>query len=237
MSGEDTYANVLEHLLNKKNSGKKVEVLNLGVGGYSTQQEAIALKNRGIRWDPELIIGYVLNDPQIDPYQPLPAQFSETKWWQNFNITRLAAKFKYLYDLKTLGNGDYYIYLHNDRRKWQSVVSGFKQIRIDAMEKDIPVLLVVFPIMEHEGTKTKEDFWDTYKYKDLHERVSLLGAENGFYVIDLYDYYSQYKPIDLKSAPNNHHPSKLGHQVAAQAILNWIIENNKLLPDIRLKPD
>jgi hypothetical protein len=126
VKGEHTYPNVLEKLLNQQNSNERFEVLNLGVGGYSTRDEAIVLEHKGLKWDPELIIiGYVLNDPQIDPIQPLPAYFNETKWWQHFNIFRFILLFKYELDLNRLGNGDYFIYLHNDKRKWQSVVSGF----------------------------------------------------------------------------------------------------------------
>ena len=103
----------------------------------------------------------------------------------------MIAKLKQIYDVKKLGGGDYYIYLHNDERKWQSVVSGFESISNAAREKNIPVLLIIFPIIENEG------FWENYKYKDLHKKAENLASENGFYVIDLYDYYSKYLPQDL----------------------------------------
>jgi len=229
--GEDSYPNVLEKMLNRENGAKKFEVLNLGLGGYSTQQEAIVLKYKGLMWDPELIIiGYVLNDPEIDPLQPLPAYFSETEWWQYVNIFRLIAKLKNIYNVQVLGGGDYFIYLHNDKRKWQSVVTGFESVRDSAAANNIPVLLVVFPMIVNEDTKSKEEFWGNYLYKDLHKRVTNLAEDNGFYVIDLYDYYSSYPPLELKVSPRNHHPSELGHKVASEAIFDWIIKNQNLFP-------
>lgn len=233
VSGEDTYPNVLEEILNEQNGSTQFEVLNLGLAGYTTRQEAIVLKHKGLKWDPELIIiGYVLNDPEIDPLQPLPAFFNETKWWQHVNIFRLIAKFKQIYYVKTLGGGDYYIYLHNDERKWQSVVSGFESISNTAREKNIPVLLIIFPIIENEGLRKKEDFWENYKYKDLHKKVENLASENGFYVIDLYDYYSKYPPQDLVSTPTDNHPNELGHRVAGEVILEWILGNESIVPSV-----
>jgi len=237
VKGEDTYPNVLEKLLNQQRSDERFEVLNLGVGGYSTQQEAIALKHNGLKWDPELIIiGYTLNDPQIDPLQPLQAYFNKKiKWWQHFNILRLIAELKFMYDVRTLGNGDYFIYVHNDDRKWQSVVSGFHEISNSSREKDIPVLLIIFPMIDKHGTRTKARYWENYPYKSLHEKVANLAEENGFHVIDLYEYYYNYPPQDLKSTPWDHHPNELGHKVAAEVIFNLILSNQSILPLIPKK--
>ncbi|GJM16954.1 MAG: hypothetical protein DHS20C13_22810 [Thermodesulfobacteriota bacterium] len=233
VGGEDTYPNVLEKILNEQNGRTRFEVLNLGVGGYTTRQEAIALKHKGLKWDPELIIiGYVLNDPEIDSLQPLPAFFNETKWWQHVNIFRLIAKFKQIYDVKMLGGGDYYIYLHKDERKWQSVVSGFESIKNAAKEKNIPVLLIIFPTIDNEGLRVKDGFWDSYKYKDLHNKVENIADENGFYVIDLYDYYSNYPPQDLVSTPTDNHPNELGHRIAGEAILEWILGNESIVRSV-----
>ena len=49
-------------------NGRRFEVLNFGVVGYSTRDEAIALKQKTIPFHPQgVIIGYVLNDPETDP--------------------------------------------------------------------------------------------------------------------------------------------------------------------------
>ena len=74
VSGEYTYPNVLERLLNESTDVPpyRYDVLNLGVSAYSTQDEAIVLEHVGLRWKPRVVIvGYVLNDPETTPIQPL----------------------------------------------------------------------------------------------------------------------------------------------------------------------
>ena len=49
-----TFATQLNRIL--KEQGKNVEVINLGVGGYGTLQEYIALKTEGLKYDPDLVL-------------------------------------------------------------------------------------------------------------------------------------------------------------------------------------
>lgn len=43
--------------------GKKVEVINLGVGGYGTVQQYLAFREKGLRYDPDLVLlGLYTND-------------------------------------------------------------------------------------------------------------------------------------------------------------------------------
>jgi len=59
---EDTYLRQLERLLNRSGQGK-FEVLNFGVEGYNTPDEAALLEGRGLEYQPDLVlVGYYLND-------------------------------------------------------------------------------------------------------------------------------------------------------------------------------
>jgi len=51
---EDLYLTILEKKLNEV--GYVVEVINLGVSGFSNAEELIALENEGIKYDPDLIV-------------------------------------------------------------------------------------------------------------------------------------------------------------------------------------
>ena len=56
-----TYAAVLERYLNAK--GKKTEVLNAGVSGFSTAEAAAYLENEGHRYQPDVVVlGFYAND-------------------------------------------------------------------------------------------------------------------------------------------------------------------------------
>ena len=64
----DSYPRQLETVLNQRARGSgepaKFEVINTGVIGYSTEQEAAYLRERGVRFDPDLIVVafYPVND-------------------------------------------------------------------------------------------------------------------------------------------------------------------------------
>ena len=86
---------MLERLLNGGATGGPFEVLDLGVGGYSTRDEALTLESKGMRWNPKLIvIGYVLNDPESEPIQPMQSYFQEPSWWQHSALLRMLARCK-----------------------------------------------------------------------------------------------------------------------------------------------
>jgi hypothetical protein len=68
-------------------NGPTFEVLNMGVGGYSTADEALILEYKAMPLRPRLVlVQYFLNDPDTDPAQPLPAFFHETRWWQHSHL-------------------------------------------------------------------------------------------------------------------------------------------------------
>ena len=52
---EELFSEVLKQRLNEQGS-RRVEVINLGVGGYSTDQELLQFQNEGIHYHPDLTI-------------------------------------------------------------------------------------------------------------------------------------------------------------------------------------
>lgn len=53
---EQTFAKQLEQMLNADSGGKKYEVINLGMAGFGTDQEYLALKHLGLQYQPDLVI-------------------------------------------------------------------------------------------------------------------------------------------------------------------------------------
>ena len=67
-------------------------MLNFGVPGYNTVQEVALLRYKALKWKPRIIIlGYILNDPDITLTDPLERSFAPTAWWQHFHFFRLVA--------------------------------------------------------------------------------------------------------------------------------------------------
>ncbi len=220
--GDHTYPNVLERLLDKRVDGRRFEVLNFGVGGYSTYDEALVFKHKAISWDLDLvIIGYVFNDPEFDPIQPLHLYYQKVSWWQHSNLLRFIAKLKLGWDILIHGEGNYIRYLHaTNRQKWQSVVTSLEDIKNVATESNIPVLLVIFPAI-------KDRSWGDYPHKDLHKQIADTAKEKGIYVVDLFANFSKYRGQELMASPRDGHPNKIGYEVAAHAILQWILMNKE----------
>ncbi len=62
---EDTFPFILEKAL--LDAGRPVELINFSVSGYNTQQEVETLKDRGLAYDPDLVlVQFCLNDFYLD---------------------------------------------------------------------------------------------------------------------------------------------------------------------------
>ncbi len=207
------YPRLLEGLLNQRSpGGRHFQVLNFGVGGYSTQDEAAVLAQRALAWSPDLVIvGYVLNDPEDEPIQPLQSYYQEPRWWQRFHLLRLVAKADWQWRVRRFGGGDYIRSLYGDPRKWKNVVDGFASIQQAARSRGIPVMAVVFPLCTVDDCAL-------YAYGPLHRMVARAAAADGFEVVDLLPVYARRPPRELRLADSDAHPNEEGHRVAAEAI-------------------
>jgi len=211
VENEETYPSVLEKLLNETGSNYKYEVLNFGVGGYSSKDEALVVRYKVMPRNPDLlIIGYVSNDPETDPIQPLHAYYHKPVWWQHSHLLRLIAKTKNNLDMEYYGGGDYVSYLHHYPPKWETVLDAFKNIRDAANSRNIKVVVAIFPCR-----------------REIYNKVKDVASGFGFIVVGMNESFSTY-PLRELSLPDGH-PNILGYQVAARAIRGALV-NNQLLP-------
>lgn len=212
---ERAFPQVLERRLNERDAsnGGTYEVLNFAVPGYSTREEVVVLKEKAAAWHPRIVIvGYCLNDPEIEPLQPLHLAFTPQLWWEHSHVFRL---FNLLYmntKVRVAAGGDYYRFLHlPNRAPWQSVLAGLHDLKTLAVSRGTPVLLVIFPMIE-------VDSWQDYPYLPLHDQVSAAARAQGIDVLDLYETYAQHEIAAIRVTPRDHHPSVLGHELTAEAI-------------------
>lgn len=226
---QKTYAKVLERLLAAGTSGP-VEVLNAGVGGYSTHDESLLLRHRLASLEPDLVIlGYVLNDPEIDPVQPLHAYFAPVALWQRSHLLRKIAEL--LYDRRERGKGaSYPRRLHADPRKWKSVLRAFDDMREVAREHRFRILLVQFPEIAARRWPPR------YALADVHAQVAAAARARGFEVLDLTSAFRRYPAKDLRISRHDGHPTALGHRIAAEEIYGYLRLHPELLPGPGLSP-
>lgn len=213
VASDEAYPAELERCLNQRASpGRTVEVLNFGVGGYSTRDEAVVLAEKVAPFAPQrVLVGYVLNDPEIDPIQPLHAYFTSPAFWQRFHLGRLIAQAANRRAITRWGGGNYTRYLHAEPEKWGSVVAGFDRMRDLARERGFELSLAIFPLIPPER-------WESYPYRELHAQVGRAAAARSFEVIDLLPALAVAKPEEIWVSPDDRHPNARGHALAARAI-------------------
>ena len=230
---DQAYPKVLEKRLRESPAGSQChfQVLNFGVVGYSSYDEDLMLKYRVLNFQPHVvIIGYVLNDPEVDPVQLLHAYFVSPPWWQNSYVFRLIAQAKARWDVRRLGGGDYYVYLHaQGHRKWQSVIDAFGDIRDVTSRRNIKVVVVIFPMLTQPFTGKP---WNYYPYTQLHHQVSDLAVHDGFRVVDLLDAFREHPSQDVVFGGGDDHPTALGHEVAARAIEKELLSESSFYFDL-----
>ena len=222
---EQTYPAALERLLDETPGVGPVEVLNLGVTAYSLHDLAAVLEHRALALEPDLVIvGYVLNDPQIGTGgQPIRVFYHATRWWQHSHLLRLGAKAKRDWDVRRRGGGDYIRALYADDATWRAALESLGTMRTASRVHPVEVLFVVFPMIPEES-------WDEYAYGDIHDRVGAALREAGFPVLDLRAAMALHPPPALRLPGEDWHPSAYGYEVAAWAIRDFLVAEG-FLPD------
>ena len=224
-NASDTYPKVLERKLNNFNFNKNYEVLNFGISGVDTQRELEIIKERALKYEPDfLIIGYVLNDlknvdPEIRTFERLRLPIigfalSRISYLYNFlesRINKVALNFgktPYEESLKAYFNSEIN---KNEARK------TFKEILKIAKEKEIKVLLMIFPPFYQ---------MKNYQFQPAHEFIEEVAQENSFIFLDLLEVYKDYDEKDLQVSKHNSHPNEFGHELAAEAIFEKLKKEN-----------
>lgn len=203
---EDNYSSVLERALRQLAMPKDhmVEVLNFGVTGYSSKDEALVIRHKVLGLKPALIIiGYALNDPEIDPIQPLHSYFKPRQWWHSIYLLRQVDRARERIREYWYGGGDYVKYPHAFPPKWASVVEAFSDIRSITKEKGIYVLLAILPEVKQLSEKP-------YPYIGVNQQVADLAMANSFGIIKLSEHIIG-TPEELRVSEGDYHPNEKAH--------------------------
>jgi lysophospholipase L1-like esterase len=220
VSDRDTFPEELNQLLKKNFPSQDIQVLNLGVSGYGSADEALVIKHKAAAYSPDLvIIGYVLNDPQNRQMDPLHVFFHHS-WWQHSNLLAAMAIAKEKVEIRLIGKGDYYIYLYENPDRWSASPRAFKEISEWSLKNRAPVLVVIFPNI------TPPDAWPSdYPYKKIHRRVADEAERQGLKTFDLYPELSAYPARQLIFSARNIHFNPRGNRIVAEHLLNYLTKN------------
>jgi lysophospholipase L1-like esterase len=161
----DLFANQLESLLSQADPGRSYEVINSGVPGYSTFQEAIYLEKQGLALDPDMVIlQFCLNDV-VERYHAV-AEYGGDNFFLGIDtrggmsgLTGFLARhsraceifLRYrqrrgrrqeAYDVAEMARDDLSTEM---RQAWTLAISEIDTIREMTRQRGIPLLLLVAP--------------------------------------------------------------------------------------------
>ncbi|MBK7876975.1 MAG: SGNH/GDSL hydrolase family protein [Planctomycetes bacterium] len=222
VAAEEAWSTVLETRLAETaaQGAPRVEVVNFGVGGYCTRDEALVLEHKALPLAPDLVIvAYFLNDPDYEPQlQPLHRYFRGSLWWEHSHVARLVARWRFDRERAAAGDDLYRWYHAPDSERWKSVLDAFDAMQSSVDAAGIPLVLVVFPC--YRGFPG----FDHYRWTELHERVLAAAKARGFVTLDLLPTFAASERTQEELSADPEHPSALGHALAARAIAERVAE-------------
>jgi lysophospholipase L1-like esterase len=214
---ENTLAKVLAEGLRTEVS-KRCEVLNLAVPGYNSEQEATALDEVGLRYQPDLVIlAFVLNDA-------LPAgQLVPKAARLPVGVRRVLKRsylVQFLYDREKRLRSEWRKGTFkgaSEVRDLQPGTEGFRRVegalaRIRGLtaERRVPLLVVIWPMFER---------LDAYPFVPEHALVAATCERLGVPVLDLLPVFKGRDEKALWVARTDHHPNADAQRLAAEAVL------------------
>jgi lysophospholipase L1-like esterase len=220
------FPRVLEQILNQR--GRRTEVINLAVSGYNAQQEVETLKEKGLQYQPDLVlVAYTLSAREhIDGDILKTLLDEEQRKKEGLSAARVDASpylmWSALYRLlrfRVLAARQ----PPADPQRYLAIVSGntvpesFGVLEQLAHAHHFQVLVAIIPRFVHS--------FSTYRFRGQHAYAKRLSAQHGFRCIDLLGAFQQCRqaggePVEL----DNFHPSAAGHRCAAEALADEILK-------------
>ncbi len=231
---QDAFPARLERRLGELVAERRLEVVPWSRSGWNTEIELMRVKDHLPRLQPDvLIIGFVLNDPEPSDrglYQQMQRQLHRRT--PQGKLGQLLQRHSRLFGVVNgrLENTrqrrafhDYYHQLFADGPSWLACIAALREFRNLATEHSSELLLVVFPVFDSQ-------LGDEYAYRNLHATMIRLGHSLEIPVLDLLPAYQGIDARRLALEPfTDPHPSELGHRIAADAILEYLLDHS-LLP-------
>lgn len=225
-----------EFLENNLNSNPKLhlkytfEVWNAGVASYDVRRYAVYLKHKGLHYNPDMVIIFLfMNDFELNTNIYYKTKDGHIEY--HFPISEISKiyipnKFlmmhSYLYRFIILRSDSFLM----SKRKIQGVDPReedgryyLKIIKQICQERNIPLLLVVFPYLK---PLNEYDSWQFWEYKTIFKVIKDLKIN----YFNPYEQLSEKDLIGLKGSKEDEiHPSFDGHYSIAKIIYDYLLDN------------
>jgi len=215
-----------------------VEVLNMAVSGYCTRSEVELLKEKGLQFDPDLVIVvFVENDftnfqEETHYIEGIEGRPAFVKWlFRSSDLFRLASL-----KLNLFGYGQEADPAYWNRRALgdNNVEDGLALLRQLAEAHGFEVIIAPFPLF----TDSTIEYTDAMRMPDRPDDliVERLARRHGLKTVRLLDRFQHdWQSLSPRPSPREYytigdemHPSAAGHRATAE-ILKEVIDENHLL--------
>jgi len=226
----DIFATQLEDRLNESSKDKRYEVLNFGIEGYGTVQEAELYRTFIRQFEPdEVLLSYVLNDVTGPDFlagarararagaanrehirtATEPSQNSFLATWVYVNYRRLNQNKVQEEFWKSMYGESSPAFL-----KVQEALAALSKM---TREDGVRLRAVIFPMLGADA--------QNYPFTEVHKDIKEALLENGIDTKDLLPDYEQSGDwSELIVASDDQHPNSKGHEIAATAIYEFLAE-------------
>lgn len=224
----EVYLARLEGHLNRKSAGPRFETINTAVPGYNTVMEVETLKDRGLAYEPDLVIIHLVgNDLDLPNFIRASAPtlslgrlfvvalvrgaFERPRIRQHLRRQALVGAPRNERYRRFVGDPEQVPPEYRGLVGWHAYEGAMRELRDLGEEHRFGVALITFAT----------------PFTDLHRRALALGRELGFATHDVGQVYRRYlearglddyRSSPLALAPDNRHPSALAHRMAARAL-------------------
>ena len=219
---KNTFTYILEGLLDRR--GLHSEVLNFAVAGYNTQQEVWTLIDKGLRYQPDLIVlQYCLNDTEevngelMERLEEIAKGGKTVDKNASPSFFLRSATYRFL-AFRVFHQKTKKLARAHDLLAQDTVEENFALLGQISKSNNIPVLVAVFPMFHSMANQRL----------DQYPRIANYSASNGFYHLDLREAFKYVAPgpqHDSVVAYDIYHPTPTGHRIAANAIADFICSN------------
>lgn len=226
---DDLYTEIIQSKLNRASGTVRYEVLNVSMRGWNAAQYLRALKDRGLAYQPDLVVlGFFLNDIEYKKSNR-PKHLSILPDSVHWLLSRVSYLYWHTHNiLNRQFNGkkniEYFLsYTSPESPDWKRFSSIWSEILGGCRENGIRTLVVILPELFMLG--------DDHPFRDVYENVANLSRGCGASVLDLFPVVKGLNPRELWVGRTDPHPNEKAQKVFADGIYRFMKEKKLTLPD------
>lgn len=217
----------LERLLNAQAKEKRFETINAGISAYNTINERDLLQNKGLQYDPDMVILFFTpNDIEDKPRGTGPRIVFNRNYSNTYIKSDALSKYSYLWSwsrqrILKYFRGKSYIeecveLFRQDNNKWLTCRAALKDIHRICKNREIELFVVIYPFFYNLDGE--------YPFQPIHDHVTEYCTQAGIHVLDLRPVYGEYNGPEMWVHPTDQHPNDEAHGIAAEAAAAYLLE-------------